>query len=167
MPSVHQKRRILLEDLRKLTPLEDMPSELLPGVLYSNWIRYFCDEKNVPSESRLIHVFDEDKMHCAGYKLSVGDEYYLGDRHYCLPSYEYAPKSETSDWLEIPPFQVAVVKTQEVLCIPRFLIARWNLVVKLAYKGLLWVGAAQVDPGYVGHPFLPHIQFVGSAGEIR
>jgi hypothetical protein len=38
---------------------------------------------------------------------------------------------------------------------PKFLIARWNIRVQLAYKGLLWVGGPQVDAGYVGHLFCP------------
>jgi hypothetical protein len=46
---------------------------------------------------------------------------------------------------------VAVVRTAEQLNIPRFLIARWNLTVDMAYNGLLWVGALQVDPGWVGY----------------
>jgi hypothetical protein len=39
--------------------------------------------------------------------------------------------------------------------LPRFLIARWNLRVRWAYEGLLWVGAAQVDPGWIGNLFCP------------
>jgi hypothetical protein len=38
---------------------------------------------------------------------------------------------------------------------PRYMIARWNIRVKHAYSGLLWVGGPQVDPGYVGHLFCP------------
>ncbi len=38
---------------------------------------------------------------------------------------------------------------------PRYLIGRWNIKVTLAYKGLLWVGGPQVDPGWVGHLFCP------------
>ena len=29
--------------------------------------------------------------------------------------------------ITIPPFEVAVLKTAEVLCLPRYLIARWNI----------------------------------------
>jgi hypothetical protein len=39
--------------------------------------------------------------------------------------------------------------------LPRFMIARWNIRVKHAYAGLLWVGGPQVDPGYVGNLFCP------------
>lgn len=53
--------------------------------------------------------------------------------------------------LSIEPHQVAIVRTLETLNIPRFLIARWNLRVDMVYRGLLWVGALQVDPGWVGY----------------
>jgi hypothetical protein len=41
------------------------------------------------------------------------------------------------------------------LRLPRYKIARWNIRVRHAYSGLLWVGGPQVDPGYVGHLFCP------------
>lgn len=94
-------------------------------------------------------------MHPAGYKLSVGDEYYLRGRVRYLRGNEHVPYRRQDKWLEIPPFEVAIVKTGEILCLPRFLIGRWNIVVKHAYRGLLWVGGPQVDPGYVGHLFCP------------
>ena len=57
-------------------------------------------------------------------------------------------------WL-VKPFEVVVLQTAETICMPRYLIGRWNIKVTLAYKGLLWVGGPQVDPGWVGHLFCP------------
>jgi hypothetical protein len=51
----------------------------------------------------------------------------------------------------INPFEVAIVQTFERLNLPHFIIARWNIRVRWAYQGLLWVGAAQVDAGYKGY----------------
>ena len=50
---------------------------------------------------------------------------------------------------------MAVVKTHEVINIPRFLIARWNLRVQWVYEGLLWVGGPQVDLGWRGALYCP------------
>jgi hypothetical protein len=50
---------------------------------------------------------------------------------------------------------VVIIQTLERLNLPRFLIARWNVRVRWAYKGLLWVGAAQVDPGFKGYLACP------------
>jgi hypothetical protein len=64
------------------------------------------------------------------------------------------PQSD-KDTVRIPPFEVAVLKTAEILCLPRYIIGRWNIKVRHAYSGLLWVGGPQVDPGWVGHLFCP------------
>jgi hypothetical protein len=61
--------------------------------------------------------------------------------------------------LEIGPYQVAVIETYETMNMPPFLIGRWNIRVKLAYKGLLWVGGAQVDPGFRGYLCCPIYNF--------
>ena len=94
----------------------------------------------------MIDPFEELNLKPAGYELSIGDEYILGGER----------KTLTKDGeIRIPPFNVVVIKTAETINLPRYLIARWNVRVKWAYQGLLWVGAAQVDPGWVGHLFCP------------
>ena len=107
-------------------------------------------EQGIPALAKLAHVQLKNASGLEAFKARV-----LGDQHYYLPSYPSPPDDLRRNWVEIPPFLVAVLITTEALCLPRFVIARWNLVVKLAYKGLLWVGAAQVDPGYVGHLSCP------------
>lgn len=64
---------------------------------------------------------------------------------------------ELKDYEEIvlKPFEVAIIETYEKVKIPEDLIARWNIRVSLAYKGLIWVGGPQVDPGYHGHLYCP------------
>jgi deoxycytidine triphosphate deaminase len=64
---------------------------------------------------------------------------------------------ELTDYEEIilKPFEVAIIETYEIINIPNNLIARWNIRVKLAYEGLIWVGGPQVDPGYKGHLYCP------------
>jgi deoxycytidine triphosphate deaminase len=104
-------------------------------------------------------------MHPAGYKLTVGNEFYLEGKFYRLPSFSDALSDEQRPCVEIPPFQVAVLKTAETICMPRFLIGRWNIVVKMAYRGLLWVGGAQVDPGYIGHFFARSTTCQGKASD--
>ena len=67
--------------------------------------------------------------------------------------------------LVIPPHQVAIVRSEEIIRMPRFLIGRWNLTVDRVYEGLLWTGALQVDPGWVG--YLPCPLYNLSDQEIR
>ena len=62
---------------------------------------------------------------------------------------------EDHPWLELEPYQNAIVQTYEQIRLPRFLIARWNFKVSMVYEGLLWTGALQVDPGWHGHLYCP------------
>ena len=93
----------------------------------------------------MISPFTIGNLKPAGYELTVGDEYFM--------SGEFL---ELMDSVTILPFEVAVLKTGEILRLPRFMIARWNIRVTHAYAGLRsGSGRPQVDPGYVGHLFCP------------
>ena len=153
MISVYEKRQAELERLRQLRPLEEDDFPDIHGVLYSDQIQHLCT--SVPAHQALLTPFDPEKLHPAGYKLRVGNEYYLGGDIYYLPTYPGAPEAARRQRIIIPPFDVAIIKTAETLCLPRFVIARWNILVRQAYSGLLWVGGPQVDPGYTGHLFCP------------
>jgi deoxycytidine triphosphate deaminase len=110
------------------------------GVLLSDEI------KHCVKSFQMIDPFEELNLKAAGYELTVGDEFILGGERKALGK---------DGEIRIPPFNVVVIKTAETINLPRYLIARWNVRVKWAYEGLLWVGAAQVDPGWVGHLFCP------------
>ncbi|MDY6964405.1 MAG: hypothetical protein SVM80_00335 [Halobacteriota archaeon] len=120
-------------------PAKDPNGE--PGILLSDEIERYV------KEFKLIYPFDKKNLKAASYQLTVGDKYALGGIMEEL--------NKKNDKIVIPPFQVAIIKTREIVNIPRFLIGRWNIRVKWAYKGLLWVGGPQVDPGWFGHLFCP------------
>lgn len=113
------------------------------GVLLSNEIEEYV------KQFKLIDPFDSNNLKPAAYELTIGDEYSIGGKTKKLS--DESGKNE----IRIPPFEVAIIKTREKVNLPRFLIARWNIRIKWVYEGLLWVGAAQVDAGYVGHLFCP------------
>lgn len=119
------------------------------GVLLSNYIQYYAQKHN------MIDPFNEDNLKPAAYELTVGDEFYINREFHSLTTSEAPPHPHAPSEIVIEPFNVAVIKTRETIVLPRFIIARWNLRVRHAYSGLLWVGAAQVDPGYKGHLFCP------------
>jgi deoxycytidine triphosphate deaminase len=135
------KKRAEIERLRQYScPESDHRSEGVAGVLLSDQIEHYA------RSFKLVDPFTESSLKAAGYELTIGDEYVLGGKKQAL---------RKDGEIRIPPFNVVVIKTAETINLPRFLIARWNLRVKWAYEGLLWVGAAQVDPGWVGHLFCP------------
>ena len=105
------------------------------GVLLSDLIKRY-----VRSHS-MIQPFCEDSLEPAGYQMRVGERYFRGTQEVEL---------QDNGTLEIKPSEVVIIETIERLRLPRFLIARWSIKVKLVYNGLLWAGGAQVDPGYYG-----------------
>ena len=115
------------------------------SVLLDTDIDHLC------SESRSLPLIDplDDRslLGSASYHLRLGSKYRVGDDDGYL--------SEDNRVLEIPRHGIAIVSTHEWLNIPGFLIARWNLKVKKVYRGLVWVGSLQVDPGYQGFLFCP------------
>ena len=137
------KRRREKKRLERFPLLESDPCPSKTGVLLSDDIEFYV------RKGKLIYPFDRTNLKPAAYELTVGDEAMLGGKYYRLGG------STGTHQLEIKPFQVAVIKTGETLNLPRFLIGRWNIRVAWAYKGLVWVGGPQVDPGYVGNLFCP------------
>jgi deoxycytidine triphosphate deaminase len=142
MVALFQKRAAERARLASFKPSDPHPE--IHGVLLSDEIIFYAENH------RLITPFDRDSLKPAGYELSVGDEYFISGEFLTID----IRRPETARII-IPPFEVAVIKTRETLCLPRYLIARWNIRVIHAYSGLLWVGGPQVDPGYVGHLFCP------------
>ena len=112
------------------------------GVLLSDRIEAYV------REYRLIDPFDRAKLKPAAYELSVGETFTINGETRRLD-----PTGIES--IVIPPFGVVIVQTLERLNMPNSLIARWNIRVTWAYQGLLWVGGAQVDPGFCGFLFCP------------
>lgn len=121
-------------------PLERDPFPDDYGVLLSDKIKYYANMYG------MIDPFCEDCLEPAGYQMRIGKTYYSGQERMELCEGKF---------LEIKPYDVVIIETTESISVPRFMIARWNIKVKLAYRGLLWVGAAQVDPGYVGNLACP------------
>lgn len=112
------------------------------SVLLKDEIKRYC--KN---EIKLITPFDEKELQPAGYRLHLGSE--------CRVNGEDIKLSDSKKILRIPRHSIAIIRTLEKVNIPGFLIGRWNLKVKMVYKGLVWVGSLQVEPGYQGYLFCP------------
>ena len=105
------------------------------GVLLGDEIEFYC--KNY----RLLDPYKPSNIKAANYELRVGLRYSVGgERHELV----------IGESLTIPRFEVAVVEILETINMPHFLIGRWNIRTRWAYKGLIWVGGPQVDAGYRG-----------------
>lgn len=140
---INEKRTHHIACLERYPVAETDNDPSVSGVLLSDRIIHYVDT------CKMIQPFDPDALKAAGYELSIGNEFSVGGEGYSFDSPD-PPKH-----IEIPPFEVAIIKTKEILHLPRFVIARWNLRVRWAYDGLLWIGAAQVDPGFTGNLYCP------------
>ena len=138
MTDLKTKKAAELAEISKIPPLEIDPTPGVAGILLSDEITLFAEQHH------LIAPFKKTNLKPAGYELTVGNEYFMSGQYMTLDSH-----------VTIQPFEVAVIKTGERVRLPRFMIARWNIRVRHAYAGLLWVGGPQVDPGYAGYLFCP------------
>jgi deoxycytidine triphosphate deaminase len=105
------------------------------GVLLGDQIEFYC------RNYKLLDPYEPRNIKAANYELRVGLKYSVGGKTHNLT---------IGDSLTIPRFEVAVVEILETINMPHFLIGRWNIRTRWAYKGLIWVGGPQVDAGYRG-----------------
>jgi len=131
---------------------DDLPAS---GVMLSDQIEHFA------IRHKMIHPFDQDNLKPAAYELTVGEEYSLSGKRGTLSD------EPGKNGVDIPPYEVIIIRTRELVNLPRFIIARWNIRVKWAYEGLLWVGGAQVDPGWVGYLSCPIYNLSNKSVRIR
>lgn len=126
----------------KEDPREDVQRDWQGAVLLLDEIKYYCQQ-----DPPMIDPFDEKHLKPASYHLRLGKE--------CRVDGKDVELSFNNPRLTIPSHGLAIVSTLERINLPTFLVARWNLKVKMVYHGLVWVGSLQVDPGYQGYLFCP------------
>lgn len=126
----------------KMDPDLDVWKNWQGAVLLRDEIERYCKQP-----INLIVPFYAKYLKPASYHLRLGAK--------CRVDGKDVELSQTNTRLTVPPHGIAVIATLETVNIPAFLIARWNLKVKKVYEGLVWVGGAQVDPGYSGNLFCP------------
>ena len=150
-----EQEQNLIEDTRlRRDPRDEAWENWQGAVLLKNEIKYYSS-----LDPPLIKPLDKKSLKPASYLLHLGKECQIGDEDLIL--------SEKNPKLIIPPHGLAFVSTLEEINIPGFLIGRWNLRVTEVYEGLLWVGGAQVDPGYNGRLYCPLYNLSTKPAELR
>lgn len=145
-----EQERQLLQD-----NYNDIEENDVKGVLLADKIRYYA------KKYKMIDPFNESQLKSAGYELSVGKKYAIDGEIKELTD-------ETGkDIIKLEPFKVAILSIEERINLPRNIIARWDLRVCWVYKGLLWTGAPQIDPGWLGRLFFPIYNLSSEDVEIK
>lgn len=100
---------------------------------------------------QLIDPFTPDRVDCAAYTLSIGDEIYVSPNEQASdPTTVTVRKLEPGDAFTIPPGQFAFLLTEEVVSVPADALAFISIRAKSKFRGLVNVSGFHVDPGYQG-----------------
>lgn len=100
---------------------------------------------------QLIDPFTPDRVDCAAYTLSIGDEVYVSPNEKTTdPTTVTVRKLATGDAFTIPPGQFAFLLTEEVVTVPADALAFISIRAKSKFRGLVNVSGFHVDPGYRG-----------------
>ncbi len=109
----------------------------------------FWSGQRIARTQHMISDFDEARIDCAAYNLSVGNCYFCTseDEKNYKPQMRLA-KGET---FVIPPGQFAFLITKETVCIPDNTLAFISMRTMKKFQGLINVSGFHVDPGYKGN----------------
>jgi deoxycytidine triphosphate deaminase len=91
---------------------------------------------------RMIRPFQEKHLNPASYDLTLGPRCVIDGKEEIL--------SSRNPVLSIPPGSIALTAPREVLMIPHWLTATFNLKSEYLFKGLLMGIGPQIDPGFMG-----------------
>ena len=113
----------------------------------------------------IVRPFDESKVDCNAYTLSMGEEYFVTPesglsfrknkkhslkRHASFADPVSAIRGRGESFV-IPPGQFAFLLTEESVRIPAHLMGFISLKSRIKFRGLINVSGFHVDPGFEGH----------------
>jgi len=144
----------------------DDPFPELQGMLTAEYIvRYHEAIGGGPPDSDdgdsrgMIRPLRAELLKPAGYELTLGPR--------CLVQGQDRLLSDREPSLIIPKNAIAFVSMEQVLCLPHYLVARFDLTIDLIYRGLLLGAGPQVDPRYQGGLSCPLHNISDDEIEIR
>jgi deoxycytidine triphosphate deaminase len=113
------------------------PEPGFQGMLSADRIRAYHYEVG-----RMIRPFQEARLQPAAYELTLGPRWLIeGETRYL---------TDEQPLLKIPPNSIVFVSMREMLLLPHWLVARFDLSIQFIYDGLLLGTGPQVDPGFKG-----------------
>jgi dCTP deaminase len=112
---------------------------------------FWNGEKLLEKLPNLIEGFQADKIDCAAYTLTIGDEVYISPSQQLTTANEQTiRKLDLNEAFVIPPGQFAFLLTHETVTIPDDAIGFISMKARIKFRGLINVSGFHVDPGYRG-----------------
>ena len=113
---------------------------------------------------RIVQPFEDDRIDCSAYELTLGAEAYVTPRHGDDPRQNLKLKLNPAEveqigaavqvkgggTVVIPPGQFALLLTEEIISLPASVMGFISLKLKPKFKGLINVSGFSVDPGFEG-----------------
>jgi deoxycytidine triphosphate deaminase len=124
------------------------------GMLTSEHIRFYHEVVG-----GMIRPFNRELLKPASYELTLGARYMSEGADRVL--------DEEDPRLVIPPNSIVFVSMQQVLCLPHYIVGRFDLAIDLIYQGLLLGTGPQVDPGFQGALSCPLHNISNAEIELR
>jgi deoxycytidine triphosphate deaminase len=90
----------------------------------------------------MIRPFKAELLKPASYELTLGPR--------CLVEGKEKILTERMPHLVIPQNSIVFVSMRQVLCLPHYIVGRFDLAIDFIYRGLLLGTGPQVDPGFQG-----------------
>ncbi|MXW20563.1 MAG: deoxycytidine triphosphate deaminase [Gammaproteobacteria bacterium] len=99
----------------------------------------------------LIEPFNPDRIDCAAYTLSVGEEVYVSPNEKSIdPLTATIRRLGAQEGFAIPPGQFAFLLTEEIIEVPNDALAFISMRARIKFRGLVNVSGFHVDPGFRG-----------------
>jgi len=117
------------------------------GILLSDRIAYYAEKIG------LVSPFLHEHLGPASYDLSLGSECWYSD--HTKETGQAKRMLQQGEALIIPPNSIIFVSTAESLNLPFYMVARFNLKLRILHEGLLVGVGPQIDPGYSGRLSCP------------
>jgi deoxycytidine triphosphate deaminase len=124
------------------------------GMLLSNEIERFCKKQ------LLIVDYKPEHLRPASYTLTIGPAYVDS-------SGKIKKLKSEQPFFYMEPNSIVYVTTREVLDLPYYIAARFNLRVKWVYKGILLGTGPQVEPGFRGNLSCPLFNLTNRSIKIK
>jgi Deoxycytidine deaminase len=139
-------------------PLEKERNEGAPGSFVGAILRAEVIERYVRDFNLIVDNsgFERERVKGASYSMRPAPhDGWIVDEFGAIKSLTIETDGANREWYIAPKNSFVFIRLAELLRLPFYMIARFNLKIRYVYQGLLLGTGPQIDPGYAGRIFIP------------